>query len=255
MNGVSRRKVVGQGLVATVGFSSLFRSLEAALPPVTAPLLMNYQGRLTDPATGLPRVGTFDMMFRVYDALSGGTLLWEEPHPGVSVTQGFFSVQLGETTSLGTLFVGGASDSFGALRFLELAIGSGASAETLAPRLRITSAAYAIGTTQGPIGPIGPTGATGSQGVTGPTGNTGAQGSTGPQGPTGYTGYTGPQGSTGPQGPTGYTGYTGPQGSTGSTGPTGYTGYTGYTGPAGPTGSPGPVGPTGPTGAVGAVPA
>src|SRR3989344_5761697 len=53
-------------------------SAHAAIPP-----MMNFQGRLTD-SGGNPRNGNFDMAFRIYDASSGGNLLWDESYTGAN---------------------------------------------------------------------------------------------------------------------------------------------------------------------------
>jgi hypothetical protein len=116
-----------------------------ALPAgADVPQLLNYQGRLTDPS-GTPQNGTFTMEFAVYDGESGGNQLptaspWSETQ-NVTVNAGVFNVLLGSVTALPTeLFEGGPSDSAGPLRFLQVKV----SGETLAPRRRIVSAAYAI---------------------------------------------------------------------------------------------------------------
>ena len=109
-----------------------------------APMLLNYQGRLTDPS-GSPKNGTFSVQFCVYDALSGGNQVppgtpWCETQ-SVLVTNGVFNVLLGSVTALPVdLFTGGPSDASGPLRFLQVAVDG----ETLTPRQRIVSAAYAI---------------------------------------------------------------------------------------------------------------
>jgi hypothetical protein len=114
----------------------------AALADV--PNLLNYQGRLTDPS-GNPKNGTFTMQFAVYDAESGGNQLpsgspWSETQ-SVTVTNGVFNVLLGSVTALPTnLFEGGPSDASGPLRFLQVTV----SGEALAPRRRISSAAYSM---------------------------------------------------------------------------------------------------------------
>jgi len=44
-----------------------------------APLLLNYQGRLTDPDTGDPKPdGAYNITFNIYDAAANGTLIWSE---------------------------------------------------------------------------------------------------------------------------------------------------------------------------------
>jgi len=253
----NRRDFLGRSLVLTLSATWVGTALDAW--GQNAPLLLNYQGRLTDPA-GQPRNGNFTMGFRLVDA-SGAALGWAETQAGVVVNNGFFSVLLGKVTPLSAaLFQGPPVDAYGPQRFLEVTIGG----ETLAPNARIVSAAWAIATPIGPTGAAGTSlpGPTGAQGPAGPTGSSGS-GPTGAQGPGGATGPTG-SGPTGAQGPTGITGPTGnsgsagpigPTGPTGALGPTGLFGPTGPTGPgaAAPTGSTGPTGITGPQGPTGPV--
>lgn len=59
-----------------------------------------YQGRLADTG-GAPLTGTYNMIFRLYAAVSGGTPLWEEQWTGsnsVQVSDGLFNVMLGSLT-------------------------------------------------------------------------------------------------------------------------------------------------------------
>ncbi len=108
------------------------------------PMLLNYQGNLTAP-DGTPKNGTFTMDFSVYDAETVGNQLpagspWAETQ-SVQVVGGVFNVLLGSVTDIpADLFDGGPSDDKGPLRFLEVAVGG----ETLSPRRRIVSAAYAV---------------------------------------------------------------------------------------------------------------
>ena len=60
----------------------------------TPPSEFNYQGRLTDLA-GNPVSGTVSMTFQLYDADAGGSPLWEETQPLVTVDEGIFTVFLG----------------------------------------------------------------------------------------------------------------------------------------------------------------
>ena len=55
---------------------------------------ISYQGRLTDPATGDPLDGTYTMRFQLYDAQTGGTMLWDSGPQSVSVDTGLFNVEL-----------------------------------------------------------------------------------------------------------------------------------------------------------------
>ena len=71
----------------------------------TIPYKMNFQGRLTD-SSGTPKAdGTYNMKFRIYDASTGGTLVWSEERSvfgssGVSLVNGLFSTQLGDVSAL-----------------------------------------------------------------------------------------------------------------------------------------------------------
>lgn len=86
---------------------------------------INYQGRLADPA-GNPLDGNYGMTFSLWDASTGGTLVWEpENHTAVPVSNGLFSVGLGSQTPGGiptTIWDGD--------RYLEITVGG----ETLSPR-------------------------------------------------------------------------------------------------------------------------
>ena len=73
-------------------------SVLAADPPT----LVNYQGVLRD-ALDKPRTGTFDMVFRFYDALTAGNEILVDAHTGgggnaVTVSGGLFNAQLGGGT-------------------------------------------------------------------------------------------------------------------------------------------------------------
>jgi hypothetical protein len=200
MSPPSRRDFIKTSIVWTLGTTWVGAAAQAF---GQAPQLLNYQGRLTNPA-GQPRNGSFPMTFTILGGPSG----WTEAQ-NVNVSNGFFSVLLGSVTPFpADLFLGGSSDSFGPVRMLRVTV----SGETLTPDIRIVSAAWAIGTVAGPTGPTGPSGAPGSTGPTGPTGPIGPLGSTGP---TGAAGTTGPAGFPGPTGPTGPVGSTGPQGPAG----------------------------------------
>ena len=95
------------------------------------PRLINYQGRLTD-AGDTPLEGSFDITFRIYDAQSGGNLLWEETQ-SVLIQKGVFSVLLGGTKDLDLAFD----------KPYWLAIKVGADSE-MSPRQQIASSGYAM---------------------------------------------------------------------------------------------------------------
>lgn len=220
---ISRRNLVKGCAVWTVSTGWVGMLAQSALAQ-DAVKLITYQGRLTN-SIGVPLSGTYNFIFKMVDAsgvdLPAG-LSWAETHTAVSVTNGVFSLMLGSNTTFpDDIFVGEPTDSYGPVRFLQITVDG----ETLSPDVRLTSAAWALGTTS-ITGPTGPTGMTGPAGVTGVAGPTGAQGDTGDVGPTGPDGIQGPPGSMGPTGMTGPTGPAGPSG-----GPTGATGPIGATSP------------------------
>ena len=99
---------------------------EAAIPH-----LISYQGRLTN-AAGVPITGSRSISFRIYDASSGGSLLWQESHPSITVTDGVFEVLLGSATAL--------SLPFDSQYYLATQVGSDAE---MTPRQQLASSGYA----------------------------------------------------------------------------------------------------------------
>jgi hypothetical protein len=101
-----------------------------AAAPGSSATTVNYQGRLADP-TGNPKNGTFGMTFALYDASTGGSLVWgPESHAAVPVSDGLFSVGLGSQTSGGI-----PTSTWNGDRYLEITVGG----ETLSPRELIRS--------------------------------------------------------------------------------------------------------------------
>lgn len=140
---------------------------------------INYQGRLLD-SSGRGVNGTAALAFRMYDAAGGGTLLWSETHGTVTVADGLYAVILGSVTPISSAIF--ARDEV----YLELEING----ETLAPRQRITAAAYALAarTVLGPDLTIDPTSGYVGIGTTAPTAKLDVNGTvrlTGLQMPTG----------------------------------------------------------------------
>jgi hypothetical protein len=113
----------------------------AALTLLLAPPIVDaqstaftYQGRLSD--GGSSATGSYDIQFKVYDALTDGAQLGAVTNPTVQVTAGAFTVELD--------FGAGVFD--GAARFLEICVRPAGSADpyaVLAPRQKVTSTPYA----------------------------------------------------------------------------------------------------------------
>ncbi len=237
-------------LVGAVTTGALLLGASSAFADV--PGLVTHQGRLFD-AAGKPLTDTLSVTFTIYDGeAAGATELWKET-VSLTVEDGYFSVALGETTTLDTTVLDGSE------RWLGIKVGSDAE---MTPRAGIRSVPYAImaGDVTGVIHPksveisgIGEVIDGNGQWVGDPTGLAGPQGPTGPAGAVGPQGPQGPVGPVGPQGPAGVDGAVGPAGMMGPAGPVGPPGMVGPTGPAGPqgaTGAAGAVGPAGPSGVV-----
>jgi hypothetical protein len=96
------------------------------------PLLLTYQGALTD-AAGNPATGTYSMTFRMYEDPAGGAALWSQTIGSVKVTDGVFTVVLGGATAP---LPAGLTNC----RYLQVSVGGTA----MAPRHRLTSVPYAL---------------------------------------------------------------------------------------------------------------
>ncbi len=120
----------------SIGRACLFASalvIALAHTAAAAPALINYQGRLLDDA-GAPLDGTFALTFRILPTLTGGTPLFVETHPSVLAIDGVFQVVLGSVAALDPS-VFDLDDLW-----LEVVV----EGETLEPRQRITSEAFAF---------------------------------------------------------------------------------------------------------------
>jgi hypothetical protein len=114
------------------------------------PTILSFQGRLTDSSSNLLGGSgtTHWFRFRIYDAVSGGAVLWEsDTDDGVPVivTQGVFNVLLGDETltNMSALSV----DFSEAERWLEVDVSDDSAAgpfDTMSPRQRIAASGYAL---------------------------------------------------------------------------------------------------------------
>ena len=82
------------GLWLSVGLSLRIPAAGAAVPH-----LIRYQGQVAD-SQGVPLEGPYKLTFRLYDAATAGTKVWEELQPNIPLTAGHFSVLLGQVTVL-----------------------------------------------------------------------------------------------------------------------------------------------------------
>jgi hypothetical protein len=121
-----RRWLAVSALSALVALSTI---TVARAQGVTQPFI--YQGFLTQSGTPVNNLSQ-PMRFRIYDALTGGAMLWDSGNLTVNVSNGLFTVQLNPPVSVWT----------GADRFLEIQINP-PGGPTLSPRVRIGSTPYA----------------------------------------------------------------------------------------------------------------
>jgi hypothetical protein len=117
-----------------IGVTILCLALTFSVALGAAPQLLNVQGKLTDPGGTPVADGTYSIQFSIYNVASGGTPLWQEIR-SVSVSNGLFSVQLGEFTTLPPTLFDNTS--------LWLGIKVGTDPE-MSPRQRLVTAPYAF---------------------------------------------------------------------------------------------------------------
>ncbi|MBC8244362.1 MAG: tail fiber domain-containing protein [Verrucomicrobia bacterium] len=138
------------GAAFALGQAALTRAADA-----NPPERVTYQGYLVD-GNGSPLGNSaptnYDVIFRIYDAKSGGTKLWSEQQT-ITVDKGYFSVLLGEGSSYSNELRGSLSVVFdGATasdRFIGITVsGLGGGDVEIAPRLRLVTSPYAYTATQ-----------------------------------------------------------------------------------------------------------
>ena len=95
------------------------------------PQVISYQGKVTDSSGDAIADGTYTMRFRIYDAVTGGTMEWDSGNQTVSVSGGIFSVMLGEGSPISLPF----DEDY----WLEVVI----QGDTQSPRQRLGSVGYA----------------------------------------------------------------------------------------------------------------
>ena len=136
---MSRIRILLAGLVC---FALVLASAGTANAQV--PNQVNYQGLLLD-STGAPINGDQVLTLRVWDDATSdlpASLMYEEIHPSVPVTDGVFdlSIGAGAPTANGLFSVLDEQVFEGPSRWLEVQVG----AETLSPRQSFRSVAYAL---------------------------------------------------------------------------------------------------------------
>jgi hypothetical protein len=106
-------------------------------PSVYISPTMSYQGKLVE--SGSPVTGNRLMTFRLFTASGGGAAIWTEGPKTVSVSNGLFTVTLGDTTPLNM-------NNFPQQLYLEIVV-----AGTVLPRQVLQGAPYALSLAPGAI--------------------------------------------------------------------------------------------------------
>ena len=145
------------GVLALLGWMMHVQSSEAALD---VPQILVYQGRLTDDDRITVDDGSYTMFFGIYNASSGGTCLWSagdgdadtgtidcssntpDNSISVTVTDGIFTVLLGDTSDSQNALPDELFDDNGSTLYLGVRISPDAS--ELSPRRRIGASAFAL---------------------------------------------------------------------------------------------------------------
>ncbi|HMO51796.1 MAG TPA: hypothetical protein PKA21_11785, partial [Kiritimatiellia bacterium] len=105
-----------------------------------APLLINYQGRLMD-GTNLMN-GPVNLRFRIFNAESGGFLVYESTNIATAV-DGLYTSTIGQFTTIGNLLPGlGLDGGDGGPRWLQVAVNG----VDLTPRERIAAVPFSVAT-------------------------------------------------------------------------------------------------------------
>ena len=116
-----------------IPLSILCSVLNASPVVAQVPHLIRYQGQAVD-SKGVPLEGPYTLTFRLYDAQTAGTKLWEEPQTNVPLAGGHFSVLLGQISPLTTM-------DWSAPCWLSVQVNTD---PELAPRQQITSVPLAM---------------------------------------------------------------------------------------------------------------
>jgi hypothetical protein len=123
---------LGKWLALALAMAGIFAGVSAQAE------VLQYQARLTDPATGAPREGLLTVTFSIYDAPAGGMPLWTETKI-VAAVGGLMNTLLGDTEMLTAALFDGRDLWLGVTVDTD---------EEAAPRQRIASVAYALRATE-----------------------------------------------------------------------------------------------------------
>ncbi len=107
----------------------LLGQTQSSVPPT-----IYYQGRIADDYVSPVEDGEFEFYFLIFDAVSGGDLLWSESQPGVAVSGGLYKANLGAVEPIEFSIFNGKD------AYLEVRVFG----KTLGPRARVVSSPFAL---------------------------------------------------------------------------------------------------------------
>lgn len=94
------------------------------------PTTVMYQGRLLDDTGNVVNTGSVQINFILYDALTGGTAIYEDRNAAVSVTDGLYRCVIGDDTTDYSRTTTNFSTALGMATHMEISIGG----STMSPR-------------------------------------------------------------------------------------------------------------------------
>src|SRR5687767_14172449 len=118
--------------LTSLSLGSLLSLASLATDAWAVPDTVTFTGRLKN-SQG-PVTGSVNLVFRMYDAPTGGNQVWTETRNAVGANEGLVYVELGQDTSMDEVVFDGQR------LFLEVQVGD----EVLAPRMAFNSVGYAI---------------------------------------------------------------------------------------------------------------
>ena len=124
------RPVLIRWLSLSIRFLLILTCIGGLSAQAAGPATMSYQGYLTS-SSGTAVSGNFTVIFRLYDAVTGGTSQWQETQ-SVSVANGVYSVTLGAVTPIAL--------PFNIPYYLDINVNG----EQLNPRQALSSVGYAF---------------------------------------------------------------------------------------------------------------
>ncbi|QQS20045.1 hypothetical protein IPL85_01135 [Candidatus Saccharibacteria bacterium] len=140
MFGIQKRAVKGAVFLAVCLLFGMAFFLSSPHTDAAINQQINFQGKLTNPDGTNVTNGAYSIVFSIYTVSSGGSAVWTETQPSVSVADGIFQVSLGSVTSLP------GSVDFNT-NSLYLGVKVGADAE-MTPRIQFTASPYAFNADQ-----------------------------------------------------------------------------------------------------------